>query len=55
MAFAKAYHAENRARGEQLAAAGRGQESLHQSLALMGIDVTKAERPRLASVGGVRL
>lgn len=55
LAFAKAYHAESRARVEQLAAAGHGQQALRENLALMGIDTTKAERPRLASVGGVRL
>lgn len=55
MAYAKAYHEESRARVEALAAAGHGPEVGRENLALLGIDTTKAERPRLASVGGVRL
>ena len=55
MAFAKAYHGEQRARLQQLATSGQGREALRENLALLGIDTTKAERPRLASVGGVRL
>ena len=55
IAFAKAYHAESRARVAQLAAAGHGQQALRENLQLMGIDIAKAERPRLVSIGGVRL
>jgi hypothetical protein len=55
IAFAKAYHLESRARVAQLTAEGHGQEALRENLALMGIDTTKAERPRLVSIGGVRL
>jgi hypothetical protein len=55
LAFAKAYHAESRARMDELAATGKGHEALRENLALLGIDATKAERPRLASIGGVRL
>lgn len=55
LAFAKAYHAESRARLDELAASGRSSEALRENLALMGIDTSKGERPRLASVGGVRL
>jgi hypothetical protein len=35
-------------------AAGKGQEGLRENLSLMGIDTTKAERPRLVSIGGIR-
>jgi hypothetical protein len=55
LAFAKAYHTESRAHVARLAAAGHGQEALRENLELMGIDTTKAERPRLVSIGGVRL
>lgn len=55
LAFAKAYHAEGRARVEQLAAAGQSRQALRENLALLGVDTTKSERPRLVSVGGVRL
>ena len=55
MAYAEAYHSESRARIEQLTAKGRSAEALRENLALIGIDTSKTERPRLASVGGVRL
>jgi hypothetical protein len=51
--YAKAYHADSRARGLHLVAAGKGQEGLRDNLSMMGIDTTKAERPRLRSIGGV--
>jgi len=52
---AKAYHAEERARIDRLVLAGNGREGLRENLALLGIDVDKAERPRLATLGGIRL
>jgi hypothetical protein len=55
LAYAEAYHSESRARIEQLAAKGRSAEALRENLALIGIDTSKTERPRLASVGGIRL
>jgi hypothetical protein len=55
LAFAKTFHAESRARVDQLAAENKGAEALRENLGLLGIDTTKAERPRLVSVGGVRL
>jgi hypothetical protein len=46
---------ECRLRVNRAAAEGRGVEEFHASLSLMGIDVTKPERPRLVSINGVRM
>ena len=46
---------EFRQRVNLAAAEGRGVEEFYASLSLMGIDVTKPERPRLVSINGVRL
>ena len=54
LAFAQAFHAESRARLEHLAAQGQAPQALRENIALLGIDPTKPERPRLASFGGVR-
>jgi hypothetical protein len=55
LAAADAYHAENRARIATLVSTGRGREGLQENLSLLGIETTKAERPRLATLGGFRL
>lgn len=54
VAYAKAFHAESRARVAELAEAGQAQVAFQENLALMGIDTAKAERPRLVTIGGVR-
>ena len=46
---------ECRLRVNRAAAEGKGVEAFHASLSLMGIDATKPERPRLVSIGGVRM
>lgn len=46
---------ECRLRVNRAAAEGRGVEEFHASLSIMGIDVTKPGRPRLVSIGGVRM
>jgi hypothetical protein len=54
LAFAHAFHAESRARLDQLAALGQASQALRENVILLGIDPAKPERPRLASFGGVR-
>jgi len=46
---------ECRLRVNRAAAEGRGVEEFHASLSLMGIDTSKPERPRLVTIGGVRM
>lgn len=54
-AFSTAYHVEERARTDRLVQAGRGSEGVQDNLGLLGIDVNRAERPRLITLGGARL
>jgi hypothetical protein len=54
LAFAHAFHAESRARLDQLAALGKASQALRENVILLGIDPAQPERPRLASFGGVR-
>lgn len=54
-AFATAYHVGERARTDLLVQGGRGREGVQDNLGLLGIDVNRAERPRLITIGGSRL
>ena len=51
----EAHKLECRLRVNRAAAEGRGVEEFHASLSIMGIDLTKPERPRLVSISGVRM
>jgi len=53
--YATAYHAEARARTHRLVEAAQGHQGMQENLALLGIDLSKAERPRLITLGGNRL
>lgn len=44
-----------RGRVENLANAGLGRALLRENAALMGIDLSKPERPKLVAIAGVRL
>lgn len=53
--FSASYKARSRAHIAQMAAQGRGRESLAEAVGLLGIDLTHSERPRLTRVRGFRI
>ena len=53
--FSANYKARSRARIAQMAAQGRGHESLAEVASLLGIDLAHGERPRLTRVRGFRI
>jgi len=54
-AFAEAFHRESRARVAELAAKGQGDVALAESVAALGIDLNDKERPKLTTVGGIKI
>ena len=53
-ALSAEYHRQSRARVAELAAQGRSDEALKESLSVLGIDVTSTDRPRIVGCNGVR-